>query len=98
MIESLSWEYLAKKEGRWNLLKKELLGEVVSAEDAKIDLRLNRVLNEHVWKMIDEMSLPIVPERSNGVAGYGEQFFGRHQQIHAQIKRLVDRVNIEMYL
>jgi hypothetical protein len=97
MNESLNCVFLKQVNTNWNVLKRELLGEIEPTETSINDWQ-HQILCQHVWQMLDEMQGQAFSRQKGKIAGYEQNFFRQHQQIHAQIKRLVDQVNIEMNL
>ena len=100
-----------KKDGTVFLspLKTQVLQEIrkngsLSATSKNMDLSY-----QHVWNMIDEMNriapLPLVTKQRGGANGggtnvsdYGERMLREYLLIQAQIKKMVDQINVEINL
>jgi hypothetical protein len=83
-----------------NPLKAQLLDRIRQDGSLRDIPKNTEIPYQHVWAMIDKMSRPttFVPESNPKALGYGEQFFRQHQFIQAQIRKVVDQVNIEINL
>jgi molybdate transport system regulatory protein len=100
-----------KKDGTVFLspLKTQVLEEIrkngsLSATSKKMDISY-----QHVWSMIDEMNRqapsPLVTKQRGGANGggtsisdYGERMLREYLLIQAQIKKMVDQINVEINL
>jgi len=100
-----------KKDGTVFLspMKTQILEEIrkngsLSAASKKLE-----VSYQHVWTMIDEMNRiapsPLVTKQRGGINGggtaisdYGERMLREYLLIHAQIKKMVDQINVEINL
>jgi hypothetical protein len=98
MIEVLSAKQ--RNSSMFGSLKEELIQEIKRSGGQK-DWEIKPALSfQHVWSEIDRMSKNdllasgIIPLNQ----GYGERFLREHISMQAQLKRIVDQINIELNL
>lgn len=100
-----------KKDGTCFLgpVKTELLNEIRKGGSLSSAAKNMKISYQHVWTMIDEMNRiapePLVIKQRGGthgggtaVSGYGERLLRDYQMIQAQIKKMVDQINVEINL
>ncbi|MBW8327416.1 MAG: winged helix-turn-helix domain-containing protein [Prolixibacteraceae bacterium] len=100
-----------KKDGTCFLgpVKTELLNEIRKSGSLSSAAKNMKISYQHVWTMIDEMNRiapePLVIKQRGGthgggtaVSGYGERLLRDYQMIQAQIKKMVDQINVEINL
>lgn len=100
-----------KKDGTCFLgpIKTELLNEIRKSGSLSSAAKNMKISYQHVWTMIDEMNRiapePLVIKQRGGthgggtaVSGYGERLLRDYQMIQAQIKKMVDQINVEINL
>jgi molybdate transport system regulatory protein len=92
-----------------NPLKTELLNEIRKCGSLNSAAKNMEISYQHVWTMIDEMNRqapsPLVTKQRGGANGggtavsdYGERMLREYLMIQAQIKKMVDQINIEINL
>jgi len=100
-----------KKNGNCFLgpLKTDLLNEIKKSGSLSGAAKKLKISYQHVWTMIDEMNRvapqPMVIKQRGGTNGggaeisdYGERILREYGQIEAQIKKLVNQINVEINL
>jgi molybdate transport system regulatory protein len=100
-----------KKDGTCFLgpLKTQLLQEIGKSGSLSGAAKTMEISYQHVWTMIDEMNRvapsPLVIKQRGGTNGggagisnYGEKMLREYFLIQAQIKKVVDQINVEINL
>ena len=98
-----------KKDGTCFLspVKTELLNEIRQSGSLSSAAKKLKISYQHAWTMIDEMNRsapePLVIKQRGGAHGggaeisvYGEKILKEYQLIEAQVKKLVDQINVEI--
>ena len=89
--------------------KTELLKEIVMIGSLRGAAKKLKISYQHAWNMIDEMNRqapePLVIKQRGGAHGggaaisaYGEKILREYNQIEAQVKKLIDQINVEINL
>ncbi|MFA5327591.1 MAG: winged helix-turn-helix domain-containing protein [Prolixibacteraceae bacterium] len=92
-----------------NPLKTELLQEIRKNGSLSGTAKKMEISYQHVWTMIDEMNRispsPLVLKQRGGtngggteISGYGERMLREYMLIQAEIKKVVDQINVEINL
>ncbi len=92
-----------------NPLKTQLLQEIRKNGSLSGSAKKMSISYQHVWNMIDEMNRispsPLVMKQRGGVngggtaiSGYGERMIREYMLIQAEIKKVVDQINVEINL
>jgi molybdate transport system regulatory protein len=110
MIE-VEFSISVKKDGIMflNPLKTQLLEEIKRNGSLSSTAKKMDISYQHLWNMIDEMNraaqIPLVLKQrggSNGggatVTGYGERMIKEYLIIQAEIRKVVDQINVEINL
>jgi molybdate transport system regulatory protein len=100
-----------KKNGNCFLgtLKTELLQEILKIGSLRGAAKKLSISYQHAWTMIDEMNRiapePLVIKQRGGangggaeISGYGRRILSEYRQIEAQVKKLVNQINVEINL
>jgi molybdate transport system regulatory protein len=100
-----------KKDGNCFLdpLKTELLHEIKQSGSLSGAAKKLRISYQHAWTMIDEMNHiapePLVIKQRGGVNGggaeissYGIQMINEYKLIEAQVKKLINQINVDINL
>lgn len=98
-----------KKDGTCFLgsVKTELLNEIRQSGSLSGAAKKLKISYQHAWTMIDEMNRsapePLVIKQRGGAHGggaeispYGEKILQEYRMIQAQIKKIVDQINVEI--
>ena len=92
-----------------NPLKVQLIKEIMKNGSLSGAAKNMKISYQHVWTMVDEMNR-IAPsslflKQRGGIHGggtaisdYGERILREYQTIQAEIKKVVDQINIEINL
>jgi molybdate transport system regulatory protein len=89
--------------------KIELLKEIIKSGSLSGAAKKLKISYQHAWNMIDEMNRlapePLIIKQRGGVNGggteisfYGERILREYEQIEAQVKKLVNQINVEINL
>lgn len=110
MIE-VEWQISIKKNGNCFLsaAKAELLAEIIQSGSLSGAAKKLKISYQHAWNMINEMNRlapePLVIKQRGGANGggaeisaYGIRILQEYRQIEAQVKKLVNQINIEINL
>jgi len=110
MIE-VECHILIKKDGVsfLNPLKTQLLKEISKNGSLSGAAKNMEISYQHVWTMVDEMNRiapsPLFLKQRGGangggtaISGYGERILREYLMIQAEIKKVVDQINIEINL
>ena len=92
-----------------NPLKTQLLQEIKKSGSLSGAAKEINISYQHVWTMIDEMNRiapsPMVQKQRGGfngggtvISGYGERMLQEYLLIEAEIKKVVDQINVEINL
>ena len=87
--------------------KTELLQEIIQSGSLSGAAKKLKISYQHAWTMIEEMNLsapePLVIKQRGGangggaeISGYGEKILKEYRMIEAEIKKLVDQINVEI--
>ncbi len=100
-----------KKNGKCFLgsMKTNLLNEIKKSGSLSGAAKKLKISYQHAWTMINEMNRvapkPMVIKQRGGTNGggteistYGEKILREYGQIEAQIKKLVNQINVEINL
>ena len=100
-----------KKDGESFLgpAKTELLYEIIQSGSLRGAAKKLKISYQHAWTMIDEMNRiapePLVIKQRGGANGggaeisnYGTRILKEFRQIEAQVKKLVNQINVEINL
>ena len=100
-----------KKNGNCFLspIKTELLYEIIKSGSLKAAAKKLKISYQHAWTMIDEMNHvapePTVIKKRGGVNGggaeissYGVRILSEYKLIEAQVKKLVNQINVDINL
>lgn len=90
-------------------VKTELLNEIRKSGSLNSAAKNLNISYQHVWTMIDEMNRiapePLVIKQRGGangggaeISGYGEKILQEYRMIQAQVKKIVDQINVEINL
>ncbi|HZL09333.1 MAG TPA: winged helix-turn-helix domain-containing protein [Prolixibacteraceae bacterium] len=98
-----------KKDGTCFLspVKTELLNEIRQSGSLSGAAKKLKISYQHAWTMIEEMNRsapePLVIKQRGGANGggaeisaYGEKILKEYRIIEAQVKKLVDQINVEI--
>ncbi len=89
--------------------KTELLAEIIQNGSLSGAAKKLKISYQHAWNMIDEMNRlapePLVIKQRGGANGggaeitaYGEKILREYRQIEAQVKKMVNQINVELNL
>ena len=95
--------------GFLNPLKTQLLQEIRNNGSLSGAAKKMEISYQHVWTMIGEMNRiapsPLVLKQRGGangggtaISGYGERMLREYLLIQAEIKKVVDQINVEINL
>ncbi len=88
-------------------VKTELLQEIIQTGSLSGAAKNLKISYQHAWTMIDEMNRiapePMVVKQRGGANGggaeisaYGKKILDEYRLIEAQVKKLVDQINVEI--
>lgn len=108
MIE-VDFQISIKKDKRCFLgpVKTELLQEIIQTGSLSGAAKKLNISYQHAWTMLDEMNRaapqPLVVKQRGGANGggaeisdYGKRILGEYRLIEAQVRKLVDQINVEI--
>jgi len=89
--------------------KTELLKEIIQCGSLSGAAKKMKISYQHAWNMIDQMNRvapePLVSMQRGGANGggteisvYGERILREYSQIEAQVKKIVNQINVEINL
>ncbi len=100
-----------KKDGNCflNPIKTELLYEIIKNGSLSAAAKKLKISYQHAWTMIDEMNHvapePMVIKKRGGVNGggaeissYGVRILSEYKLIEAQVKKLINQINVDINL
>ena len=90
-------------------MKTELLNQIIQCGSLSGAAKKLKISYQHAWNMMDEMNRtapePLVIMKRGGANGggaeisaYGERILKEYRQIEAQVKNLVNKINVEINL
>ena len=90
-------------------VKTGLLNEIIKSGSLSGAAKRMKISYQHAWTMINEMNIsapePMVIKQRGGTHGggaattvYGEKIIREYQMIQAQVKKIVDQINVEINL
>jgi len=90
-------------------VKTELLKEIIKNGSLRSAAKKLKISYQHAWTMIEEMNriapFPLVIKLRGGANGggteisnYGITMLNEYKQIEAQVKKLVNQINVEINL
>jgi molybdate transport system regulatory protein len=88
-------------------VKTGLLNEIMKSGSLSGAAKRMKISYQHAWTMINEMNIsapePMVIKQRGGTHGggaattiYGEKIIREYRMIQAQVKKIVDQINVEI--